>query len=193
MKRWLALFALLAVILGSVASASAAECAGVKYPETASVAGEKLVLNGMGLREATVFNVDVLVAALYVPKKSTDPKVLLDLKTPKRIILTFVRDVGRSDVVDAYRSNLKRAPGKIRDVIRPDYEKIMSQLSDMKKGQTQVFTYIPNKGLEIKVKGKVLHLITEPATIDYYLGLYMGPNPPIKSVRDGLVTGKCNG
>jgi hypothetical protein len=36
-----------------------------------TVAGKTLTLNGMGLREATILNIDVYVAGLYVEHPST--------------------------------------------------------------------------------------------------------------------------
>ena len=51
-------------------NANAGELAGVTMPDTATVAGSKLMLNGMGLREK--FFIDVYVGGLYLPAKTTD-------------------------------------------------------------------------------------------------------------------------
>ena len=56
-----------------------------------------MTLNGLGLRQATAFKVNVYVAALYVPKTSSDASALL-AAAPKEIVLQFVRDVGASDI-----------------------------------------------------------------------------------------------
>ena len=52
--------------------ACAAELAGVVMPEQVTVDGKTLVLNGLGLREATFLRVDVYVAGLYLEEKSQD-------------------------------------------------------------------------------------------------------------------------
>ena len=49
------------------------ECKGVNFPDQAQVDGSTLTLNGLGLRQATMFKVNVYVAALYVAKTSNDP------------------------------------------------------------------------------------------------------------------------
>ena len=54
-----------------------------------------LTLNGMGIREATVFNVDVYVAGLYLPEASNDGNAIVQANGLKRIVLHFVR-AGRS-------------------------------------------------------------------------------------------------
>jgi len=61
---------LLALSTGPVLAAT---LAGVELPGTETVDGTKLVLNGMGLREATVLRVKAYVGGLYLEKPSSDP------------------------------------------------------------------------------------------------------------------------
>ena len=46
------------------AVADGKECKDVNFPDQAQVEGSKLTLNGLGLRQATAFKVNVYVAAL---------------------------------------------------------------------------------------------------------------------------------
>src|SRR5699024_10565852 len=97
-----------ALMMGAIAlptTASAAECEGVTYPDTTTVDGKTLVLNGMGIRTATIFNVNVYMAGAYVTKKSTSSKELLDLSKPIKVVLTFMRNVSKNKVVGAYQEN----------------------------------------------------------------------------------------
>ena len=55
----------LTVVLGA-ATATAATKAGVTMPDSVTVETKTLSLNGLGLREATIFDVDGYVAGLYV-------------------------------------------------------------------------------------------------------------------------------
>lgn len=191
MRNWILSLALMMGVLALPAFASAAECEGITYPDTATVDGQTLVLNGMGLRTATVLNVKVYMAGAYVAKKSTSSKELLDLSTPKKIVLTFMRNVSKKKVVGAYQENLDRAPDGVREKITQDYENIMAKLQSVEKGQTHVFTYIPGTGLKIETIGKHRVTITNPDMITYFLGLYLGPDPNYQQMRDGIVTGKC--
>jgi hypothetical protein len=61
-----------------------------------------LVLNGLGLRQATALKVSVYVAALYVPRASTDANAIIGASTPEQLILHFVRNVSRSDLTKAW-------------------------------------------------------------------------------------------
>jgi len=49
-----------------------------------------LVLNGLGLRQATMMKVNVYVAALYVAQRSADANAILASNTPKDLIFQFV-------------------------------------------------------------------------------------------------------
>ncbi len=100
------LFALTAALAAGVAQGK--ECKGVAFPDTAQVEGATLTLNGLGLRQATMFKVNVYVAALYVAKTSNDPNVILGAKAPSELILQFVRDVGAADIPRAGKKVSRR-------------------------------------------------------------------------------------
>lgn len=190
MKGWLLALALCMGWMMAPVHAHAMECFDVEYPDTMDVEGHKLVLNGMGLRPGPL-GVKVYMAGAYVPKKARNSKELMNLDVPKRVVLTFMRNVSKKQVSKAYRQNLERASDNIRDQITEDYENIIAKLQAVDKGQTHVFTYIPNVGLKIETVGKHRITITNRVTIEYFLGLYLGPDPRFQKMRDGIVTGKC--
>ena len=63
-----------AALLASIAAPlPAAECIGVSLPDRMQAPDRQpLVLNGMGVRKATLFKVKVYVAGLYLPESSSD-------------------------------------------------------------------------------------------------------------------------
>ena len=75
MKRILLPALIAAALAAGVAQGK--ECKGVNFPDQAQVEGTNLTLNGLGLRQATAFKVNVYVAALYVAKTSSDANALL--------------------------------------------------------------------------------------------------------------------
>ena len=93
------LFVLVSVLMAfGIGIAYGKECQGVNFPEQVQSDGSTLTLNGLGLRQATVFKVNVYVAALYVAKVSSDSHVLLGSNTPKQLILHFVHNVSDDDL-----------------------------------------------------------------------------------------------
>src|SRR5687768_3500332 len=90
--RWL----LPSIVLSlSAGPASAGQCAGVTLPEQVSIEGKPLVLNGMGLREATVLAIDVYVAGLYLERRSKDGKAIAASEQLKQMRLSLLRAVDR--------------------------------------------------------------------------------------------------
>ena len=72
------------------------------FPSTVTVGGEKLVLNGVGMREATMFKVDVYRGALYLPAKSSDAKAILSQETAFMIDMKFLREVEKDKLTGAW-------------------------------------------------------------------------------------------
>ena len=86
------------------------ECKGVTFPDQAQVEGASLTLNGLGLRQATAFKVNVYVAALYVTKTSSDANALLGSAATSELILQFVRNVGADDLRKGGAKGSRRIP-----------------------------------------------------------------------------------
>lgn len=103
-----AVLAALALVATPASTTHARECLGVRLPDRVSVEGTTLVLNGMGVREATVFQVDVYVAALYLEQRSNDAAAILGTEAKRRVIMHFVRDVGRDDAREGIEGGMRR-------------------------------------------------------------------------------------
>ena len=65
---------LLAVLLAilSAGAAQAKSCESVSFPDQIKADGATLKLNGLGLRQATILNINVYVGALYLTQTSRD-------------------------------------------------------------------------------------------------------------------------
>ncbi len=96
------LLAIIVAMAGS--SAFAAEIAGVKLDERASVGGRELVLNGAGVRTRVIFK--VYVAGLYVPSKTTDAGSVLAAPA-RRVQMNLLRNLSADQLVDALNEGLK--------------------------------------------------------------------------------------
>ncbi len=177
---WMMAFLLVA------APAFGAERAGVKMPDTITVAGKQLVLNGLGVREATIFNVDVYVAGLYLEAKSSNGDQIASSEQVKRINMVFVRDVDRSDIVDAFRDGFKRNGGDMNK-LKDRLGKLNGWMTDIKKGQTLSFTYEPGKGTTVELKGEVKGVIEGADFATAVFRNYIGPKPPNSGLKNGLL------
>jgi hypothetical protein len=187
LRRMLTLLASCAGVLIE-APAAARECVGVRFAESVDVEGTTLKLNGLGLREATVFDVDVFVAALYVQHPSTDAKSLLTRDERARVVLHFVRDTDAATIAEemgaAYRANSPKASAKKK-------RQLFGWLRDMRVGQAIVFDYLPGKGLEVSVAGKRKGTIAGADFASATLGVLIGPTVADDGLRAGMLGGRC--
>src|SRR5687768_16848222 len=91
----------IAAIAGGVL---AAEVAGVKSDDKASVGGKELMLNGAGVRTRAVFK--VYVGSLYLPAKAATASAAL-AAGPRRVQLNLLRNLSADQLVDALIDGLK--------------------------------------------------------------------------------------
>lgn len=173
----------------STASGAAAELAGVTLPDQETVEGKTLVLNGLGLREATFLRVDVYVAGLYLEAKSADASAIIDSEGTKRLVMRFVRSVGRDDLVKAWKESFeKNAPDP--KGAADGLAALNAAMTDMKDGDTLVLTQIPGKGIVVSVNGKAGDPIPGSAFSRALWSVWLGAKPPNPELKAGLLGGK---
>lgn len=135
----------LAFTLGG-APAAARDLAGVDVPDTATLEGTALKLNGAGLRRATMFNVKVYVGALYLTTPSTDPEAVVRADEPKSVRMHFLREVSRDKVMGAFREGFENNSGA-EPALQRELEKVEKVVpTDMKPGMQLTVTYLPGLG-----------------------------------------------
>jgi hypothetical protein len=167
--------------------AAAGKLAGVTLPDQVSVGDRTLVLNGLGLREATVLMVDVYVAGLYVESKSSDPGVILDDRQAKQLVMRFVRSVGKEKLTEAWTEGFDKNAGDQRTTLALDLAKLNAAMIDVKKEDRITLTYLPDTGVTVSVKGKADVVIPGAAFQRVLFSIWLGPNPPNVSLREGLL------
>jgi len=170
--------------------AVARECEGVGMPDQVSVDATKLVLNGMGVREATVFNVNVYVAGLYLLKRSSDGEKIAAAEEPKQMRIQFVRDVSKSDMAEAIQKGFVRATGDGYGALKARVERLMAALPEFKSGDRFTITYRPGSGVELKSNSAS----TTIEGADFARGLFLiwlGKHPPNAGLKKGLLGGEC--
>ncbi len=180
--------------LGSVllpaARAHAKTCEGINLPEQLTIDGKKLSLNGMGVREATVFNVNVYVAGLYLENRSRDGEKIAASEEIKRMLLVFVRDVSRADMAEAIRGGFKKAAGADFSKLEARIEKMKTLLPELKEGDRLSFTYRPGKGLEVS-SAKRTGVIEGADFARTLFSIWLGAHPPNAGLKRGLLGGEC--
>jgi hypothetical protein len=173
------------VVTSSIASAG--RRAGVTMRDTITLAGKTLVLNGMGVREATWLKVDVYVAGLYVENVSSNPAELVSSDEVKVIVLHFKRDVGRADITKAWNDGFTRNATVPLTEIRPLITRLNSWMPSFDKGDTLTFTVIPRKGVAVDINGARKGVLGDDDFARSLVSIWLGPNPPTTALKSGLL------
>lgn len=177
-------FLITALALAIASPALAASKSGVTLADEVQVAGRRLVLNGLGVREATMFNVKVYVAGLYLEAKSTDPAEILSGDKAWEIQMKFKRDVEREKLTDAWEEGFeKNGNGALKGQVA----KLSALMQDLKEGETMIFAYAPGVGTRVDVAGAEKGTIPGADFGRALLAVWLGPNPPNDGLKSGLL------
>src|SRR6185369_14113356 len=168
------------------------ECKGVNFPDQAQVEGSNLALNGLGLRQATAFKVNVYVAALYVAKTSSDPSVLLGSATPSELILQFVRTVGADDLRKGWSEGFEKNSKGDLPALKERIATLNGWMADVKTGDKLTFIHKPGAGLEVNVNGAAKGIIKGDDFAKAFLAIWLGADPPNPEIKAGLLGGACS-
>ena len=172
------------------ARADTTEVAGVKYDNTARVAGETLQLNGAGVRYKAVFK--VYTAGLYLTQKAATPEAAIATPGPKRIHVVMLRDIDANELGKLFTRGMqdnsprdefsKSIPGTIR------MGEIFSAKKKLANGESFSVEYVPNTGTSVLVNGKVMgEPIKEPEFFTGLLRIWLGHKPADAGLRDALL------
>ncbi len=182
----------LAATLSFASPALANECGSVRMPNQITVANTQLVLNGMGIREATVFNVDVYVAGLYVEHRSSDGNAIAASAETKRLVLHFVRNVDRDDLVNAWNEGFRRNAGGSLGALQARINRLNGWMVAASEGMELTFTYLPGTGIRVHTGSTARGVIEGDDFARVFFSIWLGSHPPNAGLRRGLLGGSCD-
>ena len=183
-----------AVVVAATMGAGVAhgkDCKSVIFPDQAQVDGSNLALNGLGLRQATAFKVNVYVAALYVAKTSSDPNALLGSNTPSELILQFVRNVGADDLRKGWSEGFEKNAKDQLPALKDRIATLNGWMGDVKTGERLTFIHKPGTGLQVDVNGTVKGTIKGDDFAKAFLSIWLGADPPNPEIKAGMLGGAC--
>lgn len=170
-------------------SAEAKEFEGVTMPDTATVGGQSLVLNGMGLREK--FFLNIYVGGLYLPAKTTDAQSAIDQDVAKKFVMHFQYSGGvpKDKMVEAYEEGLTNNAGALKQSQAANFQQFYAWLGDMAAGDEIVYEYVPGTGTTVYVKGAKKGTIAGVDFMKALWSIYLGKTPPTADLKAGVLGG----
>lgn len=163
---------------------------GVKYEETAQIAGSRLQLNGAGARYKGPFK--VYTAGLYLGKKTTTTEEALALPGAKRVSVVMLRDIDAGELgklfVRGVEDNMERAamsrliPGLMR------MSQIFTDHKKLKEGENFSIDWVPGTGTTVYVRGVPQgEPFREPEFFNALLRIWLGPAPADWRLKESLL------
>jgi hypothetical protein len=187
------LFALAGLFLtaaGSGAQAQTVDLAGVKYETQADVGGQKLQLNGAGIRYKAVFK--VYTAGLYMAEKNSNADAVLAAPGAKRIHLVMLREVDGNELGKLFTKGMEQNASReefgkaINGVLR--VAEIFSTRKSLTSGEYFWIDYIPGTGSTVFLNGKPMGApIKEPEFFSALLRIWLGKSPADDQLKEALL------
>ena len=181
-------YLLLILLLLTASPAGAGTLADVTMPDSMTVNGKNLVLNGMGLRKKAI--IKVYVAGLYLPAKETSAEKILSGDTERSLTMQYIYDeVAKDKICKAWHDGLKNNTPAKADALKGQFDTLCTYMADMNEGGKMTFTYVPGQGTTVSVNGTAKGTIPGKDFADAMFGCWIGPNPPGADFKQGLLGG----
>jgi Chalcone isomerase-like len=165
---------------------------GYTFARDATVAGQALLLNGVGLR--AVAWLKGYAAGLYLGRKATTPAAVLADGGAKRLQLRMLQEVPAEEFVKAFDKGVARnTPAAELPALQERMQRFNALVLGLKKvkpGDLVDLDWLPGQGLAFAYNGRVLGAPIPGA--DFYaalLRIFIGQRPVDPEMKVGLLGG----
>jgi hypothetical protein len=183
MKKLLAAAFALAVATPALAR----NVAGVEFPDSIDVGGQKLVLNGAGLRKK--FIIKVYAGGLYVSQPAKDAAAIVAADATKRVRMVFLRTVTKAQIMDAYREGFEKNSGGpgLKDLLAKLDQIAPAIPGELKEGAEMLVTYVPGEGTTVGAAGSGKATVAGKELADALFKNWLGRAPADEELKAGLL------
>jgi hypothetical protein len=185
MVRAVPCWLLVLALLGAALPARAAELSGVRMPDRLQVAGQELVLNGLGLRKFALFK--IYVAGLYLAAPARDAAAVLTSTTPRALRMELMRDVDRGRFTGGLRDGLQRNGGSRLATHQVQADRLLALFGDVRKGTVVQFADAASGGVSVAIGGEEKAVLGDRAFADLVFAIWLGPVQPSADLQKGLL------
>ncbi len=178
------------MLFAACAPGIAATRAGVSMPDSVSVDGILLHLNGMGVRSFTFLEVHGFVAGLYVTEPSRNAATLIAAAGPKLLSIVYVHAAGigrvRQEFLDTHARICGAGCGARDDA---DFRRLLATARPVRPGDVTTYVFDPDGTLRVLFDGHPVAVFHNPDFARRSLESMIGAHPPTMALRQGLLGG----
>jgi len=171
-------------------TAHGAQVSGVNVPDSVTVNGQTLVLNGAGLRARFVF--DVYVAALYTSAATTDANTIIQDAQPRVMTLTLLRNIDADQLLSALKTGLRdnhdNAALAALEPATQTLETIVNRVGKAQKGDV-ITVKLDADGVTLDLNDRELGRIADARMGPAMLRIWLGERPAQDSLKRALLGG----
>lgn len=180
-------FLLLFACLTFAYSPAQTKAGGAVLPNTVSFEGEKLTLNGVGVREK--FWMDMYAGALYLDSKSADANAIVNADKPMAIKIHIVSNLITSDkMIDAVNEGFENATKGNTAPISAEIAKFKSYFEEeISKEDVFDIVYIPAKGVLVYRNEDLQGTIKGKEFKRALFGIWLSDKPADKKLKEAML------
>lgn len=158
---------------------------GETFPAKLDVKGTKLMYNGAGVREK--YTIDLYVAALYLPKQTTDASKVINANEIQAINLRIISDkVTRDKFNETVKEGFEKVTqGKATSTQISKFTGFFS--APIKDGDDIQIIYKPGKGTAVMVNGKYKGLVEGLEFKKALFSIWLGSKPADTSLKKEML------
>lgn len=148
-----------------------------------------LVLNGAGLRNFLFF--DIYVAALYLPRKLSDPHEVLKSDLPRRLRISLLRDMDTDRdlqrLLDGMEAN--NSPEELAAIHEQTqhFLELLHAIGHIEKGSVVQLDYLPESGTRVWLNQRLLGSVPGADFNRCVLKIWLGDHPIQRSLKRALL------
>lgn len=182
---------LLVLVCGLLLSLNvvARDVADVRVPETASVGGANLVLNGAGTRTRVI--IDVYVGALYLGKTTNSADTVFADAGTKRVALHILYGMKSEKLLgafkDAIEANHSTAELASIDAGMKKFYAIFDSVSGVSPSDIIYLDYLPTVGTKVTINGKERGVVAGADINRALLKIWLGENPVQNDLKKDML------
>ena len=178
---------LTSVLLVAGTTVRAAQVNDVTIPDTVTIGGTTLLLNGAGMREKLFL--DIYAGALYLPAHMHDVDAILSDTGPASVLMHFVyHRISREKITaawtDGMRDNLTNSELQAQHATLDRFNALFTELH---KGDVVRIDYVPGQGTEVRINNELRGTVGDNAFFRDLLKIWLGPDPASTSLKKAML------
>ena len=177
----------ISLLLAALPALAASGTAGVTLPETYTLNGQSLVLNGAGIRSKFFFK--IYVGALYLATATDDAASALAEPGAKSMQMAMLyKEVDADKITEGWRSGFEAnlPPGDLGR-LTARLQRFNSLFPALHKGDHVYMDFVPGQGTRVTINGDLRGHIEGDDFFAALLQVWIGQHPADEDLKRGLL------